>query len=380
MQVNGRHVPNLLVTETDQNSNRFIFQGTTCVEEFVNWLDTFHDSDDDKNKSTITVIAHNFQGYDSYPIISCYFTQKRQIEQIRNGGMVLQLQVGCIRFVDSLSFFNMPLSAFPKIFGLTELRKGFFPYFFNTPKHQNYVGSLPDRQMYNPDGLSTKMHIEFDRWYEQQLERQRTTDYQFNLQEFVAYCCSDVRLLEEGCLCFMSDFQDLARFNPFGKITIAAACSWDLRRNRLEPNAIASEPLTGWRRSTNHSKIAIGWLLWEQHQQGIQIQHTRNEGEYIVPGTRYTVDGFHAPSRTIYEFYGCFYHGCPNCYNDRYTTQKTSSNALWMMLIIQPSNVLRPFETKATQSKPCGNVNGDSNKRLTLAFTISSTTKTSKTL
>ena len=191
MQVNGRHVPNLLVAETEQSNDSLIFQGTTCVEEFVNWLDSPDDDSDSKNngdepnhhsknKSTITVIAHNFQGYDSYPIISCYFTQKRQIEQIRNGGMVLQLQVGCIRFVDSLSFFNMPLSAFPKIFGLTELRKGFFPYFFNTPKHQNYVGSLPDRQIYNPDGLSTKMHIEFDRWYEQQLERQRTTDYQFN--------------------------------------------------------------------------------------------------------------------------------------------------------------------------------------------------------
>ena len=155
---------------------------------------------------------------------------------------------------------------------MTELRKGFFPQFFNTPEHQNYIGPLPDRQMYNPDGLSTKMRTEFDRWYEQQLERQRTTDYQFNLQEeLVAYCCSDVRLLKEGCLCFMSDFQDLAHFKPFSKITIAAACSWDLRCNRHEPNTIASEPLTGWRRSTNHSKTAIGWLLWEQHRQGIQI-------------------------------------------------------------------------------------------------------------
>ena len=317
MQVNGRHVPNLLVAETEQSNDSLIFQGTTWVEDFVNWLDSPDDDSDSKNngdepnhhsknKSTITVIAHNFQGYDSYPIISCYSAQKRQIEQIRNGDKVLQLQVGRIRFIDSLSFFNIPLSSFPKTFGLTELRKGFFPHFFNTPEHQNYVGPLPDRQMYNPDDFYTKMREEFDRWYEQQLERQRTTDYQFNLQEFVAYCCSDVRLLEEGCLCFMSDFQDLARFNPFGKITIAAACSWDLRRNRLEPNTIASEPLTGWRRSTNHSKIAIGWLLWEQHQQGIQIQHTRNEGEYIVPGTRYTVDGFHAPSRTIYEFYGFF--------------------------------------------------------------------------
>ena len=94
----------------------------------------------------------------------------------------------------------MPLSAFPKTFGLTELGKGFFPDVFNTPEHQTYVGPLPDCQMYNPDSMSTKMHTEFDRWYEQQLERQPTTDYQFNFQEeLVAYCCSDVRLLKGVC-------------------------------------------------------------------------------------------------------------------------------------------------------------------------------------
>ena len=194
----------------------------------------------------------------SYPIMNCYLGQKRQIEQIRNGGKVLQFQVGRIWFIDSLSFFNMPLSAFASTFGLTELRKGFFPHFFNTPEHQTYVEPLADLQMYNPDGLSTKMRTEFDRWYEQQLERQRTTDYQFNLQEeLVAYCCSDGRLLKEGCLCFMFDFQDLAHFNPFSKITIAAACSWDLRRNRLEPNTITSEPLTVWRRSSIIPKLPL---------------------------------------------------------------------------------------------------------------------------
>ena len=124
----------------------------------------------------------------------------------------------------------------------------------------------------------------------------------------------------------MSNFQDLAHFNPFSKITIASACSWDLRLNRLEPDTIASNTLTGWRRSVNHSKFAIGWLLREQQHQGIQIQHATNEGEYIVPDTRCTVDGFHAPSRTIYEFYGCFYHGFPSCYKDRYTYQKNLLN------------------------------------------------------
>ena len=169
---------------------------------------------------------------------------------------------------------------------MTELRQGFFHLFLNTPKPQNYVGPLLDRQVYNPDCISTKMRTEFNRWYEQQLERQRTSDYRFNFQEeLLVYCRSDVRFLKEGFLCFKFVFQDLAHYNHFRKIIIASACRWNLRRNRLK---------TSDRLETLYpsSEIAIGRLLWEQHQQGIQIQHACNKGEYIVSGTHYIVDEF----------------------------------------------------------------------------------------
>ena len=35
---------------------------------------------------------------------------------------------------------------------------------------------------------------------------------------------------------------------------------------------------------------------------------------------RYYLDGFclmHDGSREFYEFYGCYYHGCPRCFPDR---------------------------------------------------------------
>ena len=34
----------------------------------------------------LTVIVHNFRGYDSYPIIEELHRQKRLLEQVRNGG------------------------------------------------------------------------------------------------------------------------------------------------------------------------------------------------------------------------------------------------------------------------------------------------------
>ena len=87
------------------------------------------------------MLADNFRGYDSYPVIDELHRQKRQLEQVWNGGKVLQLtydnEGATIRFIDSLSFFTMPLSAFPKTFGLRKLKKGFFPHLFNTPENQS---------------------------------------------------------------------------------------------------------------------------------------------------------------------------------------------------------------------------------------------------
>jgi hypothetical protein len=29
---------------------------------------------------------------------------------------------------------------------------------------------------------------------------------------------------------------------------------------------------------------------------------------------KYNVDGYDCETKTVYEFYGCFFHGCPRCY------------------------------------------------------------------
>ena len=125
MQEGGRHVPNLVVAETESDVvPPQVFEGDTCIKQFLAYLDTLAEN------CSLTVLAHNFQGYDSYPIVEEYHCQRRKVEQVQNGGKVLQLTLGKIRFIDSLSFFQMPLSAFLKTFGLTELKKGIFLSFF----------------------------------------------------------------------------------------------------------------------------------------------------------------------------------------------------------------------------------------------------------
>jgi hypothetical protein len=43
-----------------------------------------------------------------------------------------------IKIIDSINFIPINLSKMPKTFGLSELKKEYFPHFFNTPANQNY--------------------------------------------------------------------------------------------------------------------------------------------------------------------------------------------------------------------------------------------------
>ena len=136
----------------------------------------------------------------------------------------------------------MPLSAFPKTFGLTELKKGYFPHLFNTPANQDYVGPIPDKEFYMPESMSVSSHKDFEKWHDKESAEDAVFDFQ---KELLEYCESDVKLLKEGCLTFKRLFEKATKFDPFSHITIASACNRDLQ-NRMEANTIASEPLHGW--------------------------------------------------------------------------------------------------------------------------------------
>lgn len=64
-----------------------------------------------------------------------------------------------------------------------------------------------------------------------------------------------------------------------------------------------------------NSEIGIKWLSEIMKKEKINIQHAKNGGEYIVQNTKYKADGYCKETNTIYEFYGCLYHGCKKCYN-----------------------------------------------------------------
>ena len=260
MQPHEQHVANLVVAETEDDARPVRFQGNHCIRDFLEWLDTLTQND----TRQVNVLAHNFQGYDGYFDVHQYHNDNRLVEQLRNGSKLLEVKHDRIRFIDSLSFFQMPLAAFPKTFGLTELRKGYFPHKFNLPDHQSYVGAVPALDYYMPETMSPQAKQALETWHKEQRDNHVVFDFQ---KELVAYCESDVRLLKEGCLTFKLLFEALAGFNPFEHITIASASNLDLRMNRMIPDSIASEPVTGWRNRVNQSRVALEWLTWSDQQQ-----------------------------------------------------------------------------------------------------------------
>jgi len=79
---------------------------------------------------------------------------------------------------------------------------------------------------------------------------------------------------------------------------------------------------------TLSSRKANQWIESIMDEENIYIQYAKNDGEYIIPGTNYSVDGYCEETNTIYEFNGCYYHGCLKCnkYNMNDINEKTKKS------------------------------------------------------
>ena len=158
-QDTGFHKPNLIVAQ--------YFDGTTFYfrtnDEFCKWLIS------PQHKNYIA-IAHNAKGYDSQFILKYCVDNTLKPYTIYNGNKFMLLKVANIRIIDGHNFVASPLSAFPKTFGLDELKKGYFPHYFNTPENQNYVGPIPDTKFYGADTMEKSARQKFMKWHAEKVK------------------------------------------------------------------------------------------------------------------------------------------------------------------------------------------------------------------
>lgn len=290
------------------------FKGDDTLNEFCNWLFS-------KNNDKAIAIAHNAKAYDSYFLLNHLVSQGIVPEVIMNGGKIISLSTHDPKIIikDSLNFFQMGLAKLPKTFGLQEMKKGYFPHLFNVRANENYIGPIPEKKFYGTRSMMGETLKEFNEWYDK-----IPSDFVFDFQkEILEYCKSDVQILHESCKLFRDHFKTLSATekNPDGidpflrSLTLPSACNLLFRTNFLKPNKIALIPCDGYSSPKRHSIKAAKWLHYQAEERGIDIKHAFTGGERKVHG-RY-VDGYAevGEEKHIFEFLGCFYHGCSHCYN-----------------------------------------------------------------
>ena len=233
----GTHLPICVCAQTSENNTSYTFYGDDCSKQFLEFLTNITE-DQYKEPREVICIFHNLKGYDSIFIQHQLVIEGRKFDvMIPNGTKMISLEAGKITFKDSMAFLPMALSAFTDTFGLTELKKGFFPHKFHTQENRSYVGPLPEVSYYDPEGMSSKKKEEFEVWYREEAAKQHPFDLK---EELLAYCHSDVALLKAGCHKFIQEFKSIAGFNPMEKcVTIAAACNRYWRRKHLPLDLIA---------------------------------------------------------------------------------------------------------------------------------------------
>ena len=120
-----------------------IFEGQDTSSTFGKWLFS-------SQHKYFKTVCHNMMGYDGYFLLEYLIDQSMRPDKIiYNGSKIMYMTVEKdlhIKVIDSLNFLPMKLSKLPEVFGLKELKKGWFPHFFNTRENQWYVGPYPNHK------------------------------------------------------------------------------------------------------------------------------------------------------------------------------------------------------------------------------------------
>nr|DAC81317.1 TPA_asm: PolB [Larimichthys croaker adintovirus] len=299
------HKPFLVCTKT-LSGVRWMSYGLNCVRDFL-----LHFRRPAYLNSVF--VAHNAKGFDSYLILNTMIEMGMQPSLIMQGSKILCFQDPDfnLKFIDSLSFLTMRLSAMPKALGFSDQTKGHFPHGFSSEKNLQYIGAYPPPHDYGVERMTPAQQQEFYGWYRE--VSQGTFDFE---KEARLYCENDVDILAKGCVLFRNQFLTDTGVDPFSCITIASACMKVFLTKFLPPKTLAIPSPDNYRCQTkSYSHASIQWLEWVARSNNVFIQHALNKGEKQVGP--YFVDGFAEIDGVAYawEFLGCFYHGCPSCFN-----------------------------------------------------------------
>ncbi|XP_053090991.1 uncharacterized protein LOC117597613 isoform X1 [Pangasianodon hypophthalmus] len=303
---NSVHVPFLVYAKTLKGEEKW-FYSHGCVKHFLMY---FRNERYRRN----VFITHNAKGFDSYLVLKGMLKEGLSPRHIlMTGSKILSFEdphYG-LKFIDSLSFLPMRLSDFPKALGFTDQTKGYFPHKFSSAERLEYVGPYPPASDYGVERMSEWERQDFHEWYDMAARGV------FNFRkEALHYCKNDVVILSQGCMKFRDQFLGEMGVDPFDSITIASACMKVFITNYMTPKTLAIPCPYGYTRACKRfSHASIQWLEWIMAKEKIFIQHAINRGEKQI--SPFFVDGYAEidGEKYAWEYHGCFYHGCPTCFD-----------------------------------------------------------------
>jgi len=219
----NNHIVNLAIVKKLFSEERYEFEN---IEDFVKFA---------IKKKNATFVAHNGKAYDNWMVHKYIIkhTAHRPDKLILAGNKIMYMKIKSVRFIDSLNHIAQSLATFPDTFGITEMKKGFFPYLFNTDDNANYIGEIPDIKYFTPETMSSKKYNEFMEWYPKQ-----TGIYDFK-KELIEYCDSDVDILKKSLEIYITDSISVNGLNPLSCSTIASYCMKVYRTNYMPTDKIA---------------------------------------------------------------------------------------------------------------------------------------------
>lgn len=154
------------------NGEPHIFYKTNDIDsihEFMNELVQY------AKKFFVIAISHNGGQFDMHFIMK-YCIDRQETTYLDNmslcmkGLKIFKIELcKSIRFIDSLNFFSTALANLPGMFGLNELKKGYFPHQANSSHFQNYEGVMLPMSYYTPEEMSEKNRLKFLVWYKKHI-------------------------------------------------------------------------------------------------------------------------------------------------------------------------------------------------------------------
>lgn len=298
-----------------------VYEGENCITNFLNMILNYK-----ANITKVCCISHNFKSFDGQLLVASLLKiPNNDINIVQNGNKILKVEVkGYISFIDSLSFLPMALSKFQETFGLDiELSKGFFPFRYLSYSNWHNICKLPAKDQFGIDTNDTKNTkvISFLKWY----DNQPIENYNIR-KEAIRYCTNDVAILREGCLKFMKIILDIGDVNPFLEcVTLPQLSLTVYRKNFMKRNMLGKIPENNYHMNSTQSRLCKRWLTYLNYfkcKETMQKYFIKSEvklpdlNRFIVDGfcKNYPFDKSKSIKGTIFEAFGCWWHGCKKCY------------------------------------------------------------------